>query len=54
LVYQKDIFVRVPVSATSLSPDPTPLLKTKVSFDAVTDLLDLARQLEISSQEGIS
>ena len=54
LAYQTDILVRVPVSATSLSGALPPLPRTKVSFNAVTELLDLAGQLGISLQEGES
>jgi hypothetical protein len=52
VTYQRDILLRIPVSATNLSPVPQFLSKTKVSFDAVSELLDLARQLGISFKEG--
>jgi hypothetical protein len=52
VAYQKDVLVRIPVSATSLSATPPPLSKTKVSFEAVSELVDLARQLGVFSKEG--
>jgi hypothetical protein len=52
VTYQRDILLRIPVSATSLFPAPQRLSKTKVSFDAVSELLDLARQLGIFFEEG--
>jgi hypothetical protein len=47
VAYQKDILIRIPVCATSLCAQPSPLTKTKLSFDAVSELFDLARQLGI-------
>jgi hypothetical protein len=52
VAYQKDILIRIPVCATSLSAEPPSLTKTKLSFDAVSELLDLARQLGISPEKG--
>jgi hypothetical protein len=52
VAYQKDVLVRIPVSATNLSAVPPPLSKTKVSVDAVSDLIDLARQLGILYEKG--
>jgi len=52
VAYQKDILVRIPVCATSLCTEPPPLSKTKLSFDAVSELLDLAKQLGISFNKG--
>jgi hypothetical protein len=51
VAFQKDILVRIPVCATSLCAEPPPLSKTKLSFDAVSELLDLARQLGISPKK---
>jgi hypothetical protein len=50
--YQKDILIRIPICATSLSADPPHLAKTKLSFDAVSELLELAKQLGISPNKG--
>ena len=47
VAYQKDILLRIPVCATNLFAEPPPLIKTKLSFDAVSELLELARQLGI-------
>ena len=52
VAYQKDILIRIPVCATSLCAEPRPLSKTKLSFDAVSELLDLAKQLGISPKKG--
>jgi hypothetical protein len=52
LAYKKDVLVRIPVSATSLFPVPQSLARAKISLDAVVELIDLARQLGISSPEG--
>ena len=52
VAYQKDILIRIPVSATSLCDQPTSLTKTKLSLDAVSELLDLARQLGIYPHKG--
>ncbi len=52
VAYQKDILMRIPVSATSLCAQPTPLTKTKLSLEAVSELLDLARQLGIYPHKG--
>ena len=38
VTYQRDILVRIPVSATNLSPAPQLLFKTKISFDAACEL----------------
>ena len=52
VVYQKDILLRIPVCATSLCAQPPPLTKTKLSFDAVSELLELARRLGICPKKG--
>jgi len=52
VAYQKDILIRIPVGATNLCALPPNLTKTKLSFDAVSELLDLARQLGISPEKG--
>ena len=52
VAYQKDILIRIPVCATSLCAEPPLLSKTKLSFDAVSELLDLAKQLGISLEKG--
>ena len=52
VAYKKDILIRIPVCATSLCADPPPLSKTKLSFDAVSEFLDLARRLGISPNKG--
>jgi len=52
VAYQKDILIRIPVCATSLCAEPPNLSKTKLSFDAVSELLELAKQLGISPKKG--
>jgi hypothetical protein len=52
VAYQKDILIRIPVEATSLCTQLPDLTKTKLSFDAVSELIDLARQLGISLKKG--
>ena len=52
VAYQKDILIRIPVCATNLCAEPPPFSKTKLSFDAVSELLDLAKQLGISLKKG--
>jgi hypothetical protein len=52
VAYQKDILIRIPVCATSLCAEPPPLTNTKLSFDAVCELIELARQLAISPKKG--
>jgi len=52
VVYRKDVLLRIPVTATSLFPAPRPLQMAKISLDAVIELVDLTRQLGISSPEG--
>jgi hypothetical protein len=52
VAYKKDILMRIPVGATNLCAQPTPLTKTKLSFEAVSELLDLARQLGIYPHKG--
>ncbi len=52
VAYQKDILLRIPVDATNICGQPPNLTKTKLSFDAVSELLELARQLGISPPKG--
>jgi len=52
VAYQKDILIRIPLEATSLCAQLPNLTKTKLSFDAVSELIDLARQLGISPKKG--
>jgi hypothetical protein len=52
VAYQKDILLRIPVDATNLCAHPQTLTKTKLSLDAVSELLELARQLGISPKKG--
>jgi len=52
VTYKKDILLRIPFSATNLSASQPALSNAKISYDAVTELIDLARQLNILHQEG--
>jgi hypothetical protein len=54
VAYQKDIHLRIAVSATNLSAVQPQVPEAKVSFDAVIDCIDLARELGILSQKGSS
>jgi hypothetical protein len=50
VIYQKDIMARIRVSATNLSHTPPVLSKAKLSMDALCELVDLARQLQITDK----
>ena len=52
VAYQKDILIRIPVGATNLYTRPPNLTKTKLTFDAVSELLELSKQLGISPKKG--
>ena len=52
VAYQKDILIRIPLGATSLCAQLPNLAKTKLSFDAVSELIELASQLGISPNKG--
>jgi hypothetical protein len=45
------MLLRIPISATNLSPIAPPSSEAKLMFDAVAELVELARQLGISAQE---
>jgi hypothetical protein len=52
VTYQRDILLRIPLSATNLSVPRPALSNAKVTFEAVTELIDLARQMKILHQKG--
>ncbi|VTR68035.1 hypothetical protein DESC_670009 [Desulfosarcina cetonica] len=51
MAYQKDIHKHIPISATNLSVNPIPLCQTKISFEAVSELVGLIRQLGVLKME---
>ncbi|WP_459903988.1 hypothetical protein, partial [Desulfosarcina cetonica] len=51
VAYQKDIHKHIPISATNLSVNPIPLCQTKISFEAVSELVGLIRQLGVLKME---
>jgi hypothetical protein len=52
VIYQNDIMVHIPVSATNLSFKPSILSKAKLSPDALAELVDLIRQMQIIDKKG--
>jgi hypothetical protein len=53
VVYRDDVVLRVPIRATSLHPDPPHLPTSKLSLDAIRDLVRLAVPVERTSLGAI-
>lgn len=47
VIYKKDIFLRIPVSATNLAAETPLICNTKVSVDSLNQLIDIAKKLNI-------
>jgi hypothetical protein len=52
VTYREGILLRIPVDATNLSQKQPTIHKTKISIAAITELSEIAEQLELLSQAG--
>jgi hypothetical protein len=48
--YQEKVVLRIPVSATDLAPSPRTLIRTKLTSQAISEFISLAKQCEVLCQ----